>query len=215
MLKYSLYTLLILTLVEYLAYYFYFYQDADFVSKYWLWIFYIIISTVSIGAALWHFKSFHCKVDCMLGMMIGMVFAMQTGMLFGFIIGANNGMFIGSTSAIILSIILGLYVGRCCGMVGILQALMSAIMGGAMGTMLGVMLSVDNILYFAPFYLLVNVIVMWCFSYLLYEDLLENNQNVKIQPISFSKFLIYSAIVTIVLSAFIMYGPKTGLASLI
>jgi|TARA_B100001971_G_C18256846_1_gene582894 hypothetical protein len=213
MLKYSAITFLLIFALEVIGYLAFFRKTPNFMNDYGWWILYTNLTVVSIGAAIWHFKSYKAKFNCMLGMMIGMTFGMQVGMMIGTILGATNGLFIGGTVGMIIAEIVGIYTGNCCGIMGVLEGMMAGVMGGVMGGMIGTMFVVDNILLFMPFFMISNLLIMWGTSYMLFEEVVEDNPQTKKQPIDFTTFFSACLIITVLLVAFIVYGPKTGLAA--
>lgn len=212
MFYYGIYSFIILIIIQ-LSYYFIFSRNNQLIIKNIPWLIYIDISIVSLLAAIYHFKSYRSSnVSGMLGMMIGMTFGMQSGMMIGTIIGATNGMFSGTMIGMFIGVILGFYTGKCCGIMGALQGAMSGLMGGTMGGMLGVMLYVDHILWFMPFFTLFNVLIMWGLSYLIYEDLVEDNEKTKKHQMEFWKLFLSCIIFSTMLILFIIYGLRTGVA---
>lgn len=211
MLKYSLSTLLVLLSLHALAAISIFKTTPNFLQHYGWWLFYLDLAIVSIGTATWHVRAYRTKVTMMVGMMIGMTFGMQTGMMIGTIIGATNGLFIGSLTGMLLAVIIGVLNGKCCGTMGILEGSMAGVMGGIMGGMTGMMLSVDHILWFMPFFFLINLAITWGLSIMLYEEAVEE-KNVTTQPIPFLTFASWCVIATALLTALIVYGLKTGIA---
>jgi len=185
------------------------------ISEYAAWLFYIDVSAISLIAGIMHIKSYRYTVTHMIGMMIGMTFGMQTGMMIGTIIGATNGMFVGSMTGMLLGVMVGGYAGKCCGIMGIMEGMMAGVMGGAMGGMLGVMMSVDNIMWFMPFFTIINMLILKGLSYMLFEEAIENNNTVARVDISFMNFFFVALIAVTLLSLLIIYGPKTGLAGVI
>ncbi len=152
MLEYSLYIFLILLSLEALSYLLLKEFLGDFFKKYSTWLLYLDLFIISIGASIWHFKSYRTNITSMLGMMIGMTFGMQSGFMIGIVLGATNGMFVGSMTGMFVGVILGFYTGKCCGIMGSLQGMMAGLMGGIMGGMTGVMMLVDKISWFMPFF---------------------------------------------------------------
>ena len=65
-----------------------------------------------------------------------------------------------------------------------------------------------------PFFMISNLLIMWGTSYMLFEEVVEGNPKIIKQPIDFTTFFSACLIVTFLLIAFIVYGPKTGLAAL-
>ena len=214
MLRYSWITFLLISVVQVIGYFTFFKNTPNFIGDYGWWMLYTNLTVVSIGAAIWHFKSYKAEFNCMLGMMIGMTFGMQVGMMIGTILGATNGLFIGGTVGMIIAQVVGIYTGNCCGIMGVLEGMMAGVMGGVMGGMIGTMFVVDNILLFMPFFMISNLLIMWGTSYMLFEEVVEGNSKTKKQPIDFTTFFSACLIATVLLIAFIVYGPKTGLAAL-
>ena len=215
MLAYSAIILVLLLALEAALYLSFRSTQAITLQKYIPWMVYLDIFAVSITAALWHFKSYRADVTSMLGMMIGMTFGMQSGMMIGTVVGATNGMFTGSMTGMIIGTLLGYYTGKCCGIMGVLQGMMAGAMGGIMGGMTGVMLLPDNILWFMPLFALINILIMGGLSYLLYEDMVEENPKTKKDALGFWTFFIYAIIGVVVITLIIIYGPKSGFARVI
>ena len=212
MLKYSLFAFVILIALEFLAYFLFFNKIPNFLSKYGLWIFYLILAVISVGAAMWHLKSYRGQVTSMVGMMIGMTFGMQTGLMIGAIIGATNGIFVGGMTGMLSGVFVGFHNGKCCGIMVVLEGMMAGMMNGIMGGMIGVMFFADHILWFMPFFMLINLAIMWGLSYMLYEEFVEDNPKAKKSPLSFLTFLSYCFIAVLILTLIIVYAPKSGLA---
>ncbi len=211
--KYSLFAFFLLLAAQTLAYFAFFKRIPDFLQNYAAWLIYLDIAVISIGAAMWHIQAYRAKVTMMVGMMIGMTFGMQTGMMLGTIIGATNGLFWGSLLGMLIAVGVGVKNGWCCGIMGLLEGAMAGMMGGIMGAMTGLMLSVDHLLWFMPFFFIINLGIMWGLSYMLYEEAVED-KNVRPEPIPFLTFFAYCLIATGILTAIIVYGPKTGIAEL-
>ena len=214
MIKYSLFTFIILVLVELVSYFVIFRNQSNFMSRYGWWIFYLDLAIISVGAAMWHLKSYRGQVTSMVGMMVGMTFGMQTGLMVGAIIGATNGIFVGGIAGLFAGVLAGAYNGKCCGIMGVLEGMMAGMMNGVMGSMIGVMFFSDHILWFMPFFIFVNLIIMWGLSYMLYEEFVEDNPKTKKAPLGFAKFLSFSITAAAILIAIIVYAPKSGLARL-
>lgn len=213
MIKYGLLAFFLLAILDVFAYFAVFKTIPNFISKYAWWLFYTNITVISIGAAVWHFKSYKTSVTTMMGMMIGMTFGMQTGMMLGTIIGATNGLFMGGMTGMLVASALGFYTGKCCGSMGVLEGLMAAVMGGPMGAMIGSMFFVDHILWFMPAYMILNLIILVGLSYLLFEEVVEHNLKIKKKAIDFTTFFSYCLIATTALTVLMIYGFKTGLAA--
>ncbi len=215
MLKYSVLTLFYLIILELIVYYTFFRTKTGFFANYAWWIFYVDIAIISIGAAMWHIKSYVAKFTSMVGMMIGMTFGMQTGMMIGTIIGATNGFLYGSLLGMILAVAVGFYNGRISGIMGIMEGMMAGLMGGLMGAMIGIMMRVENIYLFMPFFMIINLIIMWGLSYMLFEEVIEDNPSLQRNKINFMVFFSYCFIAALLIILFIVYGPKTGLARIV
>jgi copper chaperone CopZ len=181
----------------------------DFISTYGWWILYLNISITTITAAVWHVYTYRTKITCMVGMMIGMTFGMQTGMMLGAIIGATNGFFMGAMVGMLLGSTIGAITGTCCGIMGIMEGIMAGIMGGTMGSMIAVMMLSDHILIFMPFYMVLNIIIVWGLSYMLYEEVVEGKHGVTRDPIDFTTVCCFSIISTFILLMIMLHGPKS------
>ena len=211
MLKYGFYAMILLAVLE-LGTFFLFFRNNQLIGKNLLWIFYLDLAVVSIGAAIWHLNSYRQDATIMIGMMIGMTFGMQTGLMIGTIIGATNGMFTGTMSGMFFGVAVGWFNGKCCGIMGVLEGAMAGVMSGTMGAMIGVMLSVDRILVFMPFFMAINLIIMWGFSYMLFEEMVEDNPKIEKKKISFLELFSYCFIALVLLVLIIIYAPKSGIA---
>lgn len=211
--RYSLFTFILLLAAQILAYYAFFKNIPSFLQHYGAWLIYLDLTIISIGAAMWHLNAYRPKVTMMVGMMIGMTFGMQTGMMLGTIIGATNGLFTGSLLGMLIAVGVGVKNGWCCGIMGLLEGAMAGTMGGLMGAMIGMMLSVDHIQWLMPFFFAINLAIMWGLSYMLYEEAIEHKE-LRPEPLPFLTFAAYCLITTGILTAIIVYGPKTGLAAL-
>lgn len=210
-LNYAVWTFLILELAFLLAYVGFLKNIPDFFPTYGWWTLYLILSTTSLGIGLWHFYAYKGRVTCMTGMMIGMTFGMQAGMMIGGVIGATNGFFTGAMVGMFSGVIAGVITGRSGGVMGWMQGYMSAVMGGTMGAMITVMMLTDRVLIFMPFYMILNIIIMLGFSYMYYEEVAEKEENVTRMPLDFKTFVSICFIVTTVLMAIMLYGPKSAL----
>ncbi len=214
MLKYDAITLGLLFLIGYIVFWGLFNNSTEVLSKYGWWFFYLTLSVVAIGSAMWHFQSYKGTVTSMTGMMIGMTFGMQTGFLIGTIVGATNGMFIGSLAGMLSGVFVGWYNGKCCGIMGIMEGMMAGIMAGLMGAMTGVMLLVDNIFLFMPVFMLLNVMVLFGLSYLLFEEMVEGNKTIEKHPVQFSTFFLLCFLAVAIVMGIMMFAPKSGITGL-
>lgn len=208
--KYTLSVFFLLIILEVLSYWAFFNKVEGFFGNYAIWFFYLTISVVVIGGVLWHFYSYRAKVTCMVGMMIGMTVGMQTGMMIGAIVGATNGFFVGAMVGMIIGVIVGAITGTCCGVMGIMEGMMAGLMGGTMGPMISLMMFFDHLHWFMPLYILINIIILGGLSYMLFEEVIEHNQNVKKRPVEFVTFASICIIVMLVLSVVMVYGPKSS-----
>ncbi len=180
-------------------------------ASYWVWLIYIDLAVISIGAAAWHVASHKGGLACMPGMMVGMTFGMQTGLMVGAIVAANNGLIVGAFAGMISGMAAGVYNGRDFGMMGIMEGLMAGMMNGIMGAMIGIMFFFDNILLFMPFFIAANLIIMWGLSLLVFEQ--HSGQEKK--PAPFAGLLIFCIAASALLAALIVAGPRTGFAGVI
>ncbi len=210
MLKYSLITLILLFAIESVAQ-FAIIKDAIFLQRYGWWVGYSNLIIVSIGAAMWHLNAYRANITSMTGMMVGMTFGMQTGMIVGTIIASTNGLFVGGMTGMIAATLVGIYNGKCCGVMGVLEGMMAGIMGGLMGAMVGTMFFADRILLLMPVFMLLNLIVMWGLSYMLYEEVVEDKE-IQRNPHSFISFAGCCIIAIALLIAIMIFAPKSGLA---
>lgn len=215
MLKYSAGTFVLLLLIELIAYYGLFRSKSGFLQRYGWWILYLDLAVVSVGAAMWHLKSYKGQVTQMIGMMVGMTFGMQSGLMLGAIIGATNGIFVGGMTGMLAGTLVGWYNGRCCGAMGVLEGMMAGMMNGIMGSMIGVMFFADHVLWFMPFFIALNMIIMWGLSYMLFEEFVEDNVKVQKQTPDFMSFFSYCLIAVVIFIVIMIYAPKSGLARLV
>jgi len=193
---------------------FLFLKSSGLMLKYFEWFLYLDISLAFLGGALWHFLSYDVKNNCMTSMMLGMTIGMQTGMMIGAVIGATNGFFIGAMTGMILGVAAGVFAGyRNGSTMGITQGLMSGIMGGTMGAMITVMMFYDHINLFMPLYIVLNVIVLLFMSRMYYEESVKDNDDVKRVPKDIPTTLIIAFIATFVMSAIILFLPRSLLLS--
>lgn len=212
-LKHILSVFISLILLYGFTHFFLFRSIEGFASNYGWWIFYMIISIVSIVIATWHYTAYEAKITCMTGMMIGMTFGMQTGMMVGAIIGATNGFFWGALIGMLLGTLIGILTGTCCGVMGIMEGAMAGLMGGTMGPMVTVMMFSDNVLWFMPFYMIINVGIIIGLSYMLYEEVVEGKEVIK-KPIDGVTLISISIVITAFLVGFMVYGPSSALIGL-
>ena len=98
---------------------------------------------------------------------------------------------------------------------GVMEGMMAGVMGGLMGAMIGTMMRVDNILLFMPVFMILNLFIMWGLSYMLFEEVVEDNPTIQKKEINFLTFFSYCFIATLIITILIIYGPKTGLARIL
>lgn len=209
-LKYGLVTFLVIILIELLAYAGFLRSIPNFLPKYALWILYLNISIVSISMSVLYMLFNKSKVPCMTGMMVGMTIGMQIGMMVGAVIGATNGYFTGAMVGMILGSIGGTIAGFTSNSaMSWVQGLMSGIMGGTMGPMISVMMFTDRIQLFMPFYMLLNLILLWGFIKMYHEEVIKDNNELVRTNVDLLTFISASIIITVVLVAIMIYGPKS------
>ena len=213
LLKYCGVSLFILLGLQGLVYFTVFRYIEGFLGKFGWWFFYLDLAVVSIGAAMWHLHSHKTKISMMPGMMIGMTFGMQTGLMIGAIVAATNGIFMGGMTGMLSGVLIGLFNGKCCGIMGALEGMMAGMMNGIMGGMIGVMFFADKILLFMPFFIAINMIIMWGLSYMVVEEISEKDQKVRKAPADFVTFFSSVVIAAAIISILILYGPRSGLAA--
>lgn len=202
-------TFFILLLLSAGLFYFKSLSDATFFSKYVWWVFYLVLSIVTISGAVWHYRAYRTQYTCMVGMMIGMTIGMQTGMMIGAVLGVTNGFFMGALAGMLLASAVGAYVGNCCGIMGVMEGIMAGIMGGTMGAMITVMMFNDNVLWFMPFFMILNIIVLMGLSYMIFEEVVEDNQHIIKKPMKFSQYLLLCTVVWAVLMSIILFAPPS------
>ncbi|MEK6867212.1 MAG: hypothetical protein AABX98_00170, partial [Nanoarchaeota archaeon] len=200
---------LILLLFIQAALCFAFHKQEPLFSVYGWWIFYLDLAIVTIGAAIWHFHAYRAQVTHMIGMMVGMTIGMVSGLMISTIVGATNGMFIGAMIGMLVGVTVGILNGKCCGVMGVMEGMMAGLMGGTMGPMIALMMKYDNILLFMPFFMLVNIVILWGLSYMLYEEVVEENPNIEKKPLAFVYFFLGCLIVSFILGFIIIYGYKS------
>ena len=212
-LKHALKLFLVLSILTVFSYVGFLKTIPNFLSIYGWWIFYLILTITTISVGVWHYYAYRAKMTCMIGMMIGMTFGMQTGMMLGAVIGATNGFFVGCMVGMLVGVAIGAITGKCCGVMGVMEGMMAGLMGGTMGAMITVMMFSDHLLWFMPFYMIINMIIVAGLSYMLYEEVVEGNQEVVKQPFSFTILASLAVIVMFVVTVIMLYGPRSALIS--
>ena len=178
-------------------------------KKYLFWLIYQTIAIVFLGGAIWHLKAYRTQFTSMVGMMIGMTLGMQTGLLIGAVLGATNGFFVGALVGMLLGAAVGAYCGSCCGIMGIMEGIMAGIMGGTMGAMITFMMFNDNLFLFMPFYVAINILVLIGLSYMLFEEVVEDNGEVIAKPPRFIKFVSGCTLAWILLTLLMIIAPPS------
>lgn len=176
----------------------------SFASVYTPIIFLVLLSSVLILFSYSHLLCYAKNLSCMNGMMAGMTIGMISGFLVGLLIGATNGMFIGSVVGILIGSFLGVNIGKCCGIMGALEGIMAGIMAGVMGAMTSIMLLNDNLVPFLYIFFGLCAIVLAGLSYMMYRE----GGAIEKQKHTFSDFFIRSTIFSIILTVFILFGPR-------
>jgi hypothetical protein len=113
----------------------------------------------------------------------------------------------------LISVGLGALTGQCCGIMGVLEGMMAGVMGGTMGPMVTVMMFSDNLNVFMPFYVVINLIIMWGLVYMMYEEGVEGKQGVRTKDIDFFTFSSFVIVVAALIIITMVYGPKSPLVS--
>ena len=192
---------------------FLFYQNNTVFSKEFLLDFYLTLSVVLVSGAVWHLKSYGKDIKSPhLGMMTGMTLGMQTGMMVGIILGATDGFFVGALIAMVVAATLGAIGGACSGVAGILEGLMAGSMGGMMGAMAGTML-LDDLFWFMPPFMLLNVIIMIGLVYLVFKEATENIGILHKPSPRFSRFFLFNLVALIVLTLAVSLAPESNMGA--
>jgi len=209
-LKYGLVAFLVSIILELLAYAGFLRTIPNFLPKYAIWILYLNISIVSISMSILYMLFNKEKAPCMTGMMIGMTIGMQIGMMVGAVFGATNGYFTGAMVGMILGSIGGTIAGLTSkSTMAWVQGLMSGIMGGTMGPMISVMMFTDRINLFMPFYTILNLILLWGFIKMYHEEIIKDNNELVRTHIDLVTYTSATIIITVLLIAIMIYGPKS------
>lgn len=208
MLLYVSVTFVLLLLLEYGVLFFLEASRPGVTRVYLPWLVYLTLSVVALGGAIWHFKAYRTTVTCMTGMMLGMTIGMQTGMLIGAVLGATNGFFTGALVGMLLGTSIGALVGMSCGIMGVMEGLMAGIMGGTMGAMITFMMFNDHIMIFMPIYVFLNLLILVGFSYMLFEELVEEKE-VDRTPRGFASFILGCFVVLALLTAIVLFAPPS------
>ncbi|PIT84557.1 hypothetical protein COU37_02650 [Candidatus Micrarchaeota archaeon CG10_big_fil_rev_8_21_14_0_10_45_29] len=166
-----------------------------------------IASAVIVGVG-YHFIAYKNPVSCEIGMMEGMTFGMMSGFLIGALVGASSGMFWGCVVGMLASCAIGVWAGKCCGVMGVIEGLMAGIMGGTMGAMISVMLLADPLIEFLILFEFLCLLVMVGLAYMRTVEYGRIGSAAKIEPpLSIASTCL---IFFLLLSLFMVYGPKSG-----
>lgn len=180
---------------------------SDFIPKYGLPLFFIILSYSLISISLRQTRAYK-ELPCMSGMMVGMTTGMIAGFLPGFYIASTNGIFIGSVFGMALGIIFGIWNGKCCGIMGVMEGIMAGFMGGLMGAMTAFMLLNDNLKIAYVIIFIISSIIVIGLNYMIYKDM-KNEKRIKYEGQFFN--IAYSFLLTLITTWLMVFGPKSGL----
>jgi copper chaperone CopZ len=198
--------------VQGLTYLAFFRDTPNFWSSYAWWFFYLNISIAFIGATMRTLLSYKARITHMTGMMIGMTVGMQTGMMIGAVVGATNGFFVGAMTGMVIGVLVGAVMGSCCGVMGTMEGMMAGLMGGTMGPMIAVMMIADNILYFMPLYMAINLIILIGLWYMHHESVVYKSPKVRRAPIDFTTYASASIVACTMLTFIMLFAPRNILA---
>lgn len=201
----------VLSALEFVAYFALAGSMPNFAQRYGWWLFYLNVSMATLGVAAWHLYSFKTDVPCMHGMMIGMTVGMQSGMMLGAVVGATNGFFTGSVVGVLIGVSAGYLAGRCCGIMGIMEGMMAGLMGGTMGPMISLMMLSDHILWFMPLYMIVNVVILIGLVKMFLEGVVAPAASVHERKLDTLTLTSLCVIITAVIIAIMVYGPKSAI----
>ncbi|MFT4304136.1 MAG: hypothetical protein ACMXYG_06220 [Candidatus Woesearchaeota archaeon] len=207
--SYSIILFLLITGIQAIAYFIFLKNIPNFISIYGWWLFYLNISIATGATAIWNIFAYKAKISCMVGMMIAMTIGMQTGMMIGAVIGATNGYFTGALSGMLIGTIAGIIGGRLSTTMGLMHGMMAGVMGGTMGPMITVMMFTNNVLFFMPFYIIINVAILFSMTIMLYEEFVENQHDVIKKPTDFTTLASLTIVATMIIMAIIIYTPKS------
>jgi cation transport ATPase len=169
-------------------------------------LFLTIFCSIAVVFSYYHMKQYRSKMTCTLGMMVGMTVGMMAGFMIGAIVGATNGMFVGSVAGVVAGVWLGGSLGRHCGTMGALEGVMAGLMAGLMGAMTAVMSIGNNILPMLGIISGVSVFTLAGLSYMMYRE----QGPAPGEPASFKKFALASLLLAVMITALMLFGPKSG-----
>jgi hypothetical protein len=169
-----------------------------------VWLLALNLAAVSSVASISHLKAHGSKTNCMTGMMLGMIAGMQAGMLTGYVLGATNGFFAGALASTMFGMAVGYLAGKSGTTMGAIQGAMAGFMGGAMGAMTSVMMVGWGFPVFTGWFLLANFLLFWTFHLLVVEEFDQPEKT----KMPFPGFLLYSILLSSILSAILVLGPR-------
>ena len=183
-------------------------QIDNFIPKYGIFVFLVVLSYALITATLRQVKAYKVFA-CMPGMMIGMTTGMM-GFLPGFYVGATNGMFTGGFFGMAIGIILGAWSGKCCGIMGVMEGVMAGFMGGLMGAMTAVMMLNDNLKIAAVLVFIISAVLLTGLNYMIYRETKETEREKKEDHFL---TVLLSFILTVITIWIMVFGPRSLLFS--
>ena len=200
--------LLVLGLIELIAYYGFFQDMPNFFSRFGYYLIFLIVAVAINALSIWHIKAYGNSFTCMTGMMIGMTIGMTSGFLIGLIIGATNGMFIGTLAGVLIGMAIGIWCGKCCGVMGAMEGIMAGLMGGLMGAMTSLMLFNDHLNLIISILVAIVFVILIGLDYMVYKEV-RNNEFEAIYANSLSTVITFCIVATIALTLLMVYGPKS------
>lgn len=166
----------------------------------------VIATAVMTVFTYYHMSCYRKSMSCMHGMMVGMTIGMIGGFMTGALAGATNGIFVGSVVGMFFGIALGVALGRFCGVMGAMEGIMAGLMSGTMGAMTSVMMINDNLVTFLYILAGVCAVILGGLSYMMYREA-GSAPNPEYSG-DFKRFFAASALISVMLMAIMMYGPK-------
>lgn len=182
-------------------------KDVPGIGKFLPYLFYAVISSVALSAAIAHYYAHQAQFTCMEGMMAGMTIGMMGGFLFGAIAGATNGMFVGSVFGMAIGMLSGAYCGKCCGIMGLMEGLMGGLMAGTMGAMLTVMMALDNLALFMPLLVASCLAIIGCFAYMVHTTAGPREKG---RVMGFASFFALSLLLFALTAAVMLFAPRSS-----
>ncbi|PIN93829.1 hypothetical protein COU54_01540 [Candidatus Pacearchaeota archaeon CG10_big_fil_rev_8_21_14_0_10_31_24] len=194
-------------LVLFVLYYFKLKYVEEFIPKYGLYLFFIILSYAFILPSVRQVRAYQ-NFPCMSGMMIGMTVGMIAGFLAGFFVGATNGMFWGSVFGMGIGILFGVWNGKCCGVMGIMEGMMAGFMGGLMGAMTAIMMFNDNLKALGIIVFIISASIMIGLNFMIYSESKMLDRKHKDDEL----FIVFWSFILTMISIWLMvFGPRSVL----